>query len=116
PEEWVRQHVIRFLIDLGYPISLMNVEKEIKLFNTKKRFDILVSDPNGHPALLVECKAPGVKIDQSVFDQITRYNIALKVPLLFVSNGINHYCVKFENGEPNFLDSVPLYIPKTLNV
>ena len=109
PEEWVRQHILRMLKEKKYPTSLTSVEKEIKLFSTKKRFDILVSDSKGKPILLVECKAPDVKLTQKVFDQLSRYNTVLKAPLLMVSNGIKHYYLKFENNEYQFLEACPDY-------
>src|ERR1700752_4612084 len=63
PEEWVRQHVIHFLIfEKGYPQGLMEVEKNIKLFNTEKRVDILVRTKDLKPLLLVECKAQEVRL------------------------------------------------------
>ena len=109
PEEWVRQHILRMLKEKKYPVSLTSVEKEIKLFSTKKRFDILVSDTSGNPFLLVECKAPEVKITQKVFDQLSRYNTVLNAPLLLVSNGKTHYYLKFENNEYQFLKTLPDY-------
>ena len=92
PEEWVRVHCIFYLIEIKkYPASLMRIEKELKLYKTKKRFDILVADFNLKPMIIVECKAPSVKINQKIFDQIIRYNLELKCPYLMVSNGLNHY-------------------------
>jgi len=112
PEEWVRQHVIRYLSeDRKYPISLIHVEGGLELNNQKKRFDLLVYNNLGQPQVLVECKAPGVKISQAVFDQAARYNMAFKVSLLFVSNGLEHYCcqVDFEKESITFLNTIPQY-------
>ena len=76
PEEWVRVHCLNYLIHtLNYPASWIKVENEIKLYNTSKRFDIMVVNPNRGNLLLVECKAPSVKIDQQVFDQIARLGL-----------------------------------------
>lgn len=114
PEEWVRQHVIRFLNeDRKYPLSLIHVEGGLEINNLKKRFDILVYNNLGKPELLVECKAPSVKISQAVFDQAARYNLAFNVRLLFVSNGIDHYCcqIDFDSNNITFLNSIPLYTP-----
>lgn len=112
PEEWVRQHCIHYLInEKKYPKSLINVEKELKINGLKKRYDILVYHPNGEVFLVIECKAPHIKIDQKVFDQIARYNLALKSTYLMVTNGLNHYyCqMNFEDGCYNFLKDLPNY-------
>ena len=75
PEEWVRQNCIKFLInEKKFKKNLISIEKKIQLNNTTKRFDILVHDTNGECSLLVECKAPNIKINQESFDQIFRYN------------------------------------------
>jgi len=79
PEEWVRQHVIHYLInEKKHPQSLINVEKELTVNGTKKRYDIVTYRSDGSIYLMVECKAPKVKITQQTFDQIARYNLAVK--------------------------------------
>lgn len=110
PEEWVRQHVIQFLhLEKQVPLSLIRVESEIKLYKTRKRFDIAVFDRNGHPRLVVECKAPSVQVTQEVLDQVVRYNFALKVGLLMLTNGIQHlYCqVDTNDGLIKIIDDLP---------
>lgn len=112
PEEWVRQHCIHYLIkNKNYPKSLINVEKELKLNNLKKRYDIVVYNPNGSIHLIVECKAPTITIDQSTFDQIARYNLELNASYLMVTNGINHYYCQmdFEQERYAFLKEIPDY-------
>jgi len=112
PEEWVRQHCIHYLIYLkNYPKSLLNVEKELVLNNLKKRYDIVVFEPKGNLQLIVECKAPNVKITQEVFDQIARYNMILNANYLMVTNGINHYYCQIdaENQRYIFLEDIPDY-------
>lgn len=115
PEEWVRQHCIQYLVlEKNYPISLINVEKVVLINGLKKRYDIVVFNPDGSLALVVECKAPKVKISQSVFDQIARYNLALKAPYLMVTNGLNHYfCTMNHDLESfEFLETLPNYNTK----
>lgn len=91
PEEWVRQHVIHYLNrEKQVPLSLIRIETEIRLYRTRKRFDIAVFDRNGRALLIVECKSPSVKVDQKVLDQAVRYNITLKVGMLMLTNGIQH--------------------------
>ena len=92
PEEWVRQHVVQYLLqDKNYPKSYINVEKLIKINDLSKRYDIIVYQPNGAIYLLIECKAPEVTITQQTFDQMARYNLVLNAKYLMVSNGLNHY-------------------------
>ncbi len=112
PEEWVRQHVIQFLLqNCNYPKSYINVEKVIKINKLTKRYDAVVFEPNGELFLLVECKAPEVPISQSTFDQIARYNLVLKAKYLMVTNGLNHYFCQmdFENEKYVFLKELPIY-------
>ncbi len=111
PEEWVRQNVVQFLLrEKKYPKSLINVEKVIKINDLVKRYDIVVYNPDGSIFLLVECKAPSIKITQDTFDQIARYNLALRAEHLMVTNGLNHYFCKidFENEKYVFLKELPL--------
>jgi len=94
PEEWVRQHVVCFLnIDKKYPLSLINVEKQIEVNGLKKRYDIIVFNPDGSIHILVECKSYNIAIKQTTFDQIARYNLKLNATYLMVTNGLAHiYC------------------------
>ena len=112
PEEWVRQHLIQYLIkEKKYPKTLFSLEGGLKLNSLQKRTDILIFNLKGEKLLLVECKAPSVKITQSTFDQIARYNIIHKVPLLIVSNGLQHYFCKinFQEGNYEFIENLPEY-------
>lgn len=112
PEEWVRQHVVQFLLqDKKYPKSYINVEKLIKINDLSKRYDGVVFQPNGDIFLLIECKAPEVPISQQTFDQIARYNLVLKAKYLMVTNGLNHYFCQmdFENEKYVFLKELPEY-------
>ena len=112
PEEWVRQHVIQFLIqNMSYPKSYINVEKLIKVNGLSKRYDGIVFQPNGEIFLLIECKAPEVPISQDTFDQIARYNLELKAQYLMVTNGLNHYFCQmdFENEKYVFLKELPVF-------
>ena len=117
PEEWVRQHCVQYLIhEKNYPISLINVEKVVLINGLKKRYDIVVFNPDGSLALVVECKAPKVKITQAAFDQIARYNLTLKAPYLMVTNGLNHYfCTMNHDLESfEFLETLPNYNTKQI--
>lgn len=109
-EEWVRQHVVQFLLQhKNYPKSLINVEKVIKVNDLVKRYDLVVYNPDGSIFLLVECKAPNVKITQETFNQIARYNLVLKAEHLMVTNGLNHYFCQMDFKEQKyvFLEDLP---------
>lgn len=112
PEEWVRQHYVSFLIEeKNYPTSLIAIEKQLTINNRKKRTDILVFNKNGEPEIIVECKAPQIKITQDTFDQIARYNLKLKATFLIVTNGLEHFYCKmdFKNETYIFLKEIPDY-------
>lgn len=112
PEEWVRQHFVHCLVDrLGYPSGLLANEVSISLNGTSRRCDTVLYSSSLVPRMIVEYKAPDVNISQQVFDQITRYNIVLRVDYLVVTNGISHYCCKvdYKTGGYVFLPSVPCF-------
>lgn len=112
PEEWVRQHVIQFLMnEKKYPKSLINVEKVLNVNGLRKRYDVVVYNSDGSILILIECKAPQVAICQSTFDQIAQYNMTLKSEYLMVTNGLNHYFCQmdFSNEKYLFLTELPHY-------
>lgn len=112
PEEWVRQHLIQFLNrDKGCPISLMAVEKSLKYNGMAKRSDLVVYSEDTKALLLVECKAPEIKISKEVFDQAARYNMTLRVPFLMVTNGMEHFCcqIDFDLSSYHFMPEIPSF-------
>jgi len=112
PEEWVRQHVVHYLLNQKkYPKSIIAVEKQLTVNKMKKRFDVLVYNTTGTPEIIVECKAPKVKITQDTFDQIARYNLKLNANYLMVTNGLQHYfcMMDAENEKYVFLEELPEY-------
>jgi hypothetical protein len=112
PEEWVRQHTLHFLItEKKYPVSYINVEKQLLLNDTLKRYDIITFKNDGNVEIIIECKAPSVSINQITFDQIARYNLALNSNLLMVTNGLTHYFCKMDikNKKYLFLPDLPKY-------
>ena len=115
PEEWVRQHAVRhLLLEKKYPASHLSVEKQLKLHDTIKRYDIVVYNRDGSMQLVVECKAPAIQISQATFDQIARYNLALNANFLMVTNGLSHYFCQMdlENERYIFLNEIPAYDSK----
>lgn len=112
PEEWVRQHVVNYLIDgKGYPRSYVNVEKIISVNGLTRRYDVVVFKPDGSIFLLVECKASAITLSQRTFDQIARYNMTLKAQYMMVTNGLNHYFCQMDYGQEkyHFLQDLPDY-------
>ena len=112
PEEWVRQHVVQFLLEeKNYPKSHINVEKVLKVNGLRKRYDVVVYKPDGSIYILIECKAPEIKIAQATFDQIARYNMTMDAQFLMVTNGLEHYFCQmdFENEKYQFLAELPNY-------
>jgi hypothetical protein len=112
PEEWVRQHCVHYLInEKNYPKSLINVEKELNINGLKKRYDIVIFNPDGSILLIVECKSHDITINQNTFDQIARYNLALDAEFLMVTNGINHYYCQMDTEAERyqFLRDIPNY-------
>ena len=100
PEEWVRQHVIFFLVDQrGFPASLIAVEKEILVQGRKKRFDIVCYDESHEPFLLVECKAPEVKVNENTLAQALRYNSVLQSKYVVITNGVSLYTASLNHQE-----------------
>lgn len=104
PEEWVRQHLLHYLKqELGYPQQSFSVEKSLAVDGLLKRYDAVVYDLAYKPLLLIEVKAPHVPINQSVFDQIARYNRSLNVPFLLVSNGLVHIMAKVDHLQGKYV-------------
>ncbi|HJW17229.1 MAG TPA: type I restriction enzyme HsdR N-terminal domain-containing protein [Flavisolibacter sp.] len=94
-EEWVRQNFINYLVRaLGYPSSLIAIEKEIQLNELKKRFDILVYDASHKPWMIIECKAPHVSLNENVLQQVLRYNMSVPVNFIVITNG--HFTIAWE--------------------
>jgi type I site-specific restriction endonuclease len=112
PEEWVRQHFINYLVnDRKFPKGLIAVEHPLIINKVSHRADIVAFSSDGKPKVVVECKAPEVQINQSVIQQVSRYNILLKAPILILTNGLVHFCVKidFEKQQTQNLESIPFY-------
>lgn len=112
PEEWVRQHFTHYLLEhKGYPQGLLANEVQVNLNGTRKRCDTVLYGRNLSARMIIEYKAPSVEITQAVFDQITRYNMVLRVEYLVVTNGVQHYCcrIDYEKNTYSFLPAIPHY-------
>ena len=116
PEEWVRQHIVHYLInDKRTPQSLIAIEKSLKINNLTKRFDLVVFNKKGEPLVLIECKAPEIKITEDTLHQALRYNSVLKAPFILLSNGLDTYFgeLNFTNHSFSYLNDVPNYTDLT---
>jgi hypothetical protein len=110
PEEWVRQHLIHFLIqEKQIPIGLIAAEMAIEINQLSRRCDVVVFGKDGKPRLIVECKAPEINLTEKTFNQIAQYNAALNVDLLMVTNGLQHIVCQIdrENTQLNYLKELP---------
>ncbi|MDB5249480.1 MAG: restriction endonuclease subunit [Segetibacter sp.] len=107
PEEWVRQNFLQYLIQVkSYPATLIAVEREIQLGDTRKRFDIAVFK-NAEPWMIVECKEMKVELNEAVLKQILNYNITLRVMYLVITNGTSTFALHLDKGKFEWLQSIP---------
>ncbi len=112
PEEWVRQNFVQYLLQVKkYPSTLIAIEKQLVIHNLKKRTDIVIFNTDGSTNILIECKAPSVKLSQNTFDQIARYNLKLDAQYLIVTNGLQHICCILNKKKETyiFLPEIPAY-------
>lgn len=110
PEEWVRQHFINYLERvLGYPLSLMAVERQLRVGEMIKRFDLVVFDSSGAAQMVVECKEMNSLLTEDVLAQALRYNLTLRAPVLIVTNGVHCMALRFQHASHEFLKSVPSF-------
>lgn len=108
PEEWVRQNFVQYLLQVkNYPSSLIALEKEIKLGELKKRFDILVYDNNHQPWMMIECKAVEVNLDEKVLEQVLRYNVSVPVAFIVITNGEKTYAWQRLTSGLEMLEDIP---------
>ncbi|OSZ77305.1 restriction endonuclease subunit R [Chitinophagaceae bacterium IBVUCB2] len=108
PEEWVRQNFVQYLLQVKkYPSTLIALEKEIKLGELKKRFDVLVYDNNHQPWMMVECKATTIRLDENVLEQALRYNISVPVEYIVITNGNATYGWRRAEGKLELLEELP---------
>ena len=108
PEEWVRQNLIRFLDQvMGYPLSLMAVEKKVEGLGKTQRADLVVYNRSGYPWMIAECKASHVEVGEDTLLQAARYNRFLEVPYFLLTNGLEHYCLQHTEQGLVFLEQLP---------
>lgn len=119
PEEWVRQHLILYLINVKkVPAALIGVEKRLLLNKMSKRFDLVVFSRSAQPILLAECKSPNVEVTEKVFDQAARYNLGLNVSYFLITNGLKHYScrIDYEKTQYVFIGEIPPFDEMSVSV
>ena len=112
PEEWVRQHFVHYLVEhKGYPKGLLGNEVELHIGEKSLRCDSILYNKVAEPQMIIEYKAPTIQLQQKTFDQISAYNLLLRVDYLIVSNGLQHYCCKmdYDNQKYLFFQDIPDY-------
>ena len=110
PEEWVRQHIIHYLINtLNYPKGLIAVEKLVELNGQPRRYDLACFKRDGSVLLLVECKKEGIAMNQQVFDQAFCYNTQLHADYVAITNGDEVICGKLTNNGVVIVNGLPQY-------
>ncbi len=112
PEEWVRQHFLNYLVnELGYPKSLVKVERGLTVNKMDKRTDIIVYDREARPFLLVECKSAQVHLTDKAFNQLSVYNKVIKARYLVITNGLKHYCccMDYSSNSYRFQSQLPVF-------
>ena len=112
PEEWVRQHAAKYFHEvLGHPSGYLHIEKGLTVLGLSRRADIIIYNQQLQPSIIVECKAPKIKLTNEVFEQAARYNITMKVPYLVITNGLDHHCafIDQKKGTHKFMDHLPTW-------
>lgn len=112
PEEWVRQHIVFYLVDQkGFPASLIGIEKSIVINTRKKRFDIVCFNNRAEPILIVECKAPEIKLSRNTIEQVNRYNEVIGAAIMMITNGMDTFLMKknSSNNIISYLNDIPHY-------
>lgn len=108
PEEWVRRHLLAWLVGrCGVPAQSIGQEYPVDVNGQRQRADVVVCDDAGRPFLVAECKAPTVAIDCAVLDQVVRYNSVLGARYVMLTNGLRHFCCEYSEGEYRLVDRLP---------
>jgi len=113
PEEWVRQHFIQDLIlSKKFPKTFIQIEGGLVLNQLQKRSDILVYNSAGEKLMLIECKAPKVKLTKSVFEQALRYNSIHQAKWIVLTNGLQHVYARMDLNKGSFIftEEMPVYL------
>ncbi len=109
PEEWVRQNFLQYLIVIKkYPPSLIAIEKEIKVGEMRKRFDVLIYALD-KPWMIIECKEQNVALNDAVIKQMLGYYSKVQTEYITLTNGNETHCFRIKNGEILAVSMIPSY-------
>ena len=109
PEEWVRQNFVQYLVqNKKYPASLIAIEREIKLGDTRRRFDIVVFK-EAKPWMVVECKEMNVPLTEAVIKQVLNYNISLQVQYIVITNGTYTFALQLQGKKHEWIEALPMF-------
>ena len=109
PEEAVRQSFLQLLLKKGYPQNLIRTEFTIKIGQITGRPDITVFNKDGSVFMIVECKAPDVKLTSDTVSQVASYNTSLNASYLVVTNGKTTYILQKQGNDFVPADKLPEY-------
>jgi hypothetical protein len=110
PEEKVRQWFIGVLRDSAQvPVHMMMSEVALKFGDKPYRADILVYGRDTAPLMVVECKREDIQLDREVLEQALRYNLALGVKYIIITNGRKTFGFKKVDtaGQPGHENEAP---------
>ncbi|QNL22696.1 type I restriction enzyme HsdR N-terminal domain-containing protein [Hyphobacterium sp. CCMP332] len=108
PEEWVRQHLMHYLMmHVQIPKSLIRIESSLSYNKLQKRSDLQVYNRDGQIFLLAECKSPEINLNEKTVKQVCLYNETIKAPYLLITNGIDLFCWSSQKDDIEFLEKVP---------
>ena len=108
PEEWVRQHLIAYLVaSCGVQARRIVQEYAVALNGQPQRADVVVVGDRAEPLLLAECKAPSIVVNEKTFAQAVRYNSVLGARYVVLTNGLRHYCCEYRDGRYLRLERFP---------
>lgn len=110
PEEEIRQKILWYLVfEKKYPKSLIAVERQIRYNKLSKRFDILIFGKSGSPKMLIECKAPNVRLTEESLRQLARYQSTLNAQYLILSNGSQSIFLEYSDGKLSKIEDFPSF-------
>ncbi len=110
PEEWVRQHMVRYMLEvMDYPQALISMEKQVVVNSLSRRYDMVVYDRNTRPWMLVECKAPHIAVGDQAFRQLLMYQRAIQCPYGLITNGATSYCCQMQLTDFKWLETLPVF-------
>ncbi|WP_164175119.1 type I restriction enzyme HsdR N-terminal domain-containing protein [Ruminococcus flavefaciens] len=105
PEETVRQRVIQYLLEIGYPNNMIDVEEHLSHYgvDSRRRADIVINAYTNNSdvfvqLMVIECKAPNVELDNRACNQVFDYADLLGANFVVVTNGYSFLCYHYNSS------------------